>query len=302
MDRIDKGILSDLAANCRTTFGVLSKRYGISSSAIKKRVKKLEESGVIFGYTLLFSRAMIGANPLFGLLETDGSQDEEEFVLQLGQNDKIIAAASYSGAHYALVAEYRNSQELWDIGAYLRSFNCVERVEMHQLLDQPGDTMNLSRLHLRLINYLIDDPRMSIASLAEKAGFTAKRARKLVNELVESNAIYFRALLELDAAGSIPFLARITWNEKAVDHNVIVKWLKETFPLTLWETYISVGTPIIICLITGNNLREVDLTTRSIRRHEHIQTVRVLINKHHKYFTSNRHKAIRELLEREGIC
>lgn len=264
-------------------------------------MKKLEESGIIHGYSVVLSQAMLGANHVFGLLKTDGSQDEEEFVTQLGKNDKIIAAASYTGGHYALIAEYRNSQELWDIGAYLRSFNCVEHVEIHQLLINPGETMELTRLHLRVLNYLIDDPRMPIASLAKKSGFTARRARKLVSELVESRAVFFRALLELGAAASIPFLMRITWNEKTVDHQEIRTWLNETFSLSLWDIYISVGTPIIICLFTGENLTEVDQISRITRRHEHIQTVQVLISKHHQYFDGLRNTVLKELLKSEDL-
>jgi DNA-binding Lrp family transcriptional regulator len=301
MDAIDKGILNYLASNCRITYRELSTKFNISSSAIKKRVKKLEESGVIEGYGINLSRAMTGTNLLFGFLGTDGSQDEEDFVETLGKQDMFVAAASYTGSHYALVAEFRNSQDLWEIGAFLRNFSSVITIETHQLLGSQGSTMELTKLHLRVINVLLDDPRMSIVDIAEKTGLTSRRVRRLVNELVEGQAIIFRSFNELGKAGSIPFLMWITWNEKETDHNAIRDWLNKTFSLSLWESFISAEAPIMICLLTGEDLTEVDSIARVTRRHPHIPTVTVQIGKYHKYFPGLSHRILIKILEEAGL-
>lgn len=301
LDNIDKGILMELAHNCRITYRELALNYGISSSAIKKRVKKLEDTGIIHQYRVQLSKAMTGSELLFGLLLTDGSQDEEEFVNQLGKHPQIIAAASYTGGHYALVAEYRNSQELWDVTSFLRSFKCVNTVETHQILSHQGSTMSLSKLHLLVLNSLIDDPRKSIASIAEQTRLTARRVRRLVKELVEGEAVHFTVLLELGEAESIPFLMRITWDEKAVDYHTLITWLNEKFPLSLWETYISVDSPVLICLFTGENLNEVDSISRTTRRYKPVQTVTVIIAKHHNYFPGPRDQSMNSLLKETGL-
>lgn len=297
MDIIDKGILGDLRANCRITYRELSIRYGITSSAIKKRVRKLEESGIIHGYTITLSHAMIGANVLFGLLKTDGSQDEEEFVRQIGKNEKVLAAAAYTSGNYALIAEYRNSQELYEIGAFLRSFGCVENIELHQLLETSGSKMKFSKLHLRVLRYLINDPRMPIAALAEKSGLTARRARKVVNELLQSNAVSFRALLELGVAASISFLMRVTYNEKDVEYQSLVDWLKETFAHALWDVYISVEGPLLYLLFAVNTLSELTYIAQQVRRFKHVQTVQVIINKYHQFFPGLRVKILNQLIQ-----
>lgn len=301
LDNIDKGILIELTNNCRITYRELALNYGISSSAIKKRVKKLEDTGIIHQYRVQLSKAMTGSELLFGLLLTDGSQDEEEFVNQLGKHPQIIAAASYTGGHYALVAEYRNSQELWDVTSFLRSFKCVNTVETHQILSHQGSTMTLSKLHLLVLNSLMDDPRKSIASIAEQTKLTARRVRRLVKELVEGKAVHFTVLLELGEAESIPFLMRITWDEKAVDHHALITWLNDKFPLSLWETYISVDSPVLICLFTGENLNEVDFISRTTRRYEPVHTVTVIITKHHNYFPGPRDQSLNSLLKETGL-
>ncbi len=297
MDEVDKGLLTDLSDNCRTTYRELAIKYNISSSAIKKRVKKLEDTGIIAGYRLLLTPEMAGVNFLFGMLSTDGSQDEAAFVLTLGGNEKIIAAASYTGGHYALIAEYRDSQDLWEIGAFLRTFDCVHNIETHQLLYPKGKSMEFSKLHLRVMKTLIEDPRMSIVDIARRSKLTARRVRKLVNELIEGQAVRFTAYYELAAAGSIPFLMRISWDEHATDHQAIAAWLNKTFAGSLWETYISVEAPIMISLLTGENLNEVDNIARTTRRHEHIPTVTVQISKHHQYFSGLRTQVLKRLIK-----
>ena len=104
LDSIDLGILHDLNNNCRVTFQGLSRKYGISANAIRKRVVKLEESGVIAGYHVRLSLAAIGSEMIFGLLSTDGSKDEEEFTNLIGQSPYILAAASYTNGLYAFLA------------------------------------------------------------------------------------------------------------------------------------------------------------------------------------------------------
>jgi len=298
LDDIDKGILSDLSNNCRITYRELATKYNISSSAIKKRVKKLEDTGIIAGYRLQLSLEMAGVNLLYGMLTTDGSQDEAEFVNTLGGNDKVIAAASYTGGTYALIAEFRDSQDLWDIGAFLRSFECVHNIETHQLLNPPGHTMEFSKLHLRILKTLMEEPRLSIVDIANQSGLTARRVRKLVTELIASKAVRFSAFVELGVAGSIPFLMRMTWDERATDHQAIISWLNETFVASLWETYISVEAPIIISLLVAETLTEVDAIARSTRRHKHIPRVTVQISQHHNYFPGLRREVLLALLKK----
>jgi DNA-binding Lrp family transcriptional regulator len=297
LDSIDKGILRDLSENCRITYRELALKFNISSSAIKKRVKKLEDTGIIDGYRLQVTPKMAGINLLYGMLTTDGSQDEATFVNTLGANDKIIAAASYTGGNYALIAEFRDSQDLWEIGAFLRTFDCVHHIETHQLLRPLGHSMEFSKLHLRILKTLNDDPRMSIVDIAEKSRLTARRVRKLVNEIIEGKAIKFSAFVELGAAGSIPFLMRMTWDERATDHGAIHSWLEETFAPNIWETYISVEAPIIISLLTAETLTEVDTIARTTRRQKNIPTVTIQISKHHNYFPGLRSQMLTELIK-----
>jgi Lrp/AsnC family leucine-responsive transcriptional regulator len=298
LDLIDKGILSDLLENCRITYEELSRKHGISSNAVKKRVQKLEESGVIHRYSIRLSLAMLDAQFLFGLIQTDGSQDEETLVNRIGESPSIVAAAAYSDGHYALLAEYVSTVELMELGSHLRTLDGVEEVELHTLVSSRGTKTDLSNQQLMILYHLREDPRMSIVDLARETGMTARRVRRLVTELVEGDSIRFTANLELAEAGSIPFLARVGWNEKKADYRDVLGSLMGKYPDSLWEWYISVSEPVIFCLFTAEDLNEMNSKAREIRQQDFVDRVKVIVSSYHDGFGGPRSRRLDEMIQK----
>ena len=60
MDKIDLEILRTLQENGRITNSDLAKRVGLSAPSVLERVRKLEESGVITGYTARIDPDQVG--------------------------------------------------------------------------------------------------------------------------------------------------------------------------------------------------------------------------------------------------
>lgn len=60
LDVVDRRILRALQRDGRTTYDVLAQEVGLSASAALRRVKRLEESGVITGYVALLSPEVAG--------------------------------------------------------------------------------------------------------------------------------------------------------------------------------------------------------------------------------------------------
>jgi Lrp/AsnC family leucine-responsive transcriptional regulator len=63
LDKLDKAILRLLQKNGRETYDVVGEQVGLSSSAVLRRVKRLEEAGVIDRYVALVKPEAVG----FGL-------------------------------------------------------------------------------------------------------------------------------------------------------------------------------------------------------------------------------------------
>jgi Lrp/AsnC family transcriptional regulator, leucine-responsive regulatory protein len=60
LDKKDRLIITALQEDARQSLASLGKRIGLSQPAISERVKKLEEAGVIDGYTAKINLAAIG--------------------------------------------------------------------------------------------------------------------------------------------------------------------------------------------------------------------------------------------------
>jgi Lrp/AsnC family leucine-responsive transcriptional regulator len=60
LDKLDKAILRRLQDNGRETYDVIGEQVGLSSSAVLRRVKRLEEAGVIDRYVALVKPEAVG--------------------------------------------------------------------------------------------------------------------------------------------------------------------------------------------------------------------------------------------------
>lgn len=60
IDLVDEKLLKALVANVRTTHAELARLVGLSAPSVAERVKRLEEAGVIKGYTLAVDPESVG--------------------------------------------------------------------------------------------------------------------------------------------------------------------------------------------------------------------------------------------------
>ena len=60
LDKLDRSILRCLQDNGRETYDVIGERIGLSPSAVLRRVKRLEEAGVIARYVALVKPEAVG--------------------------------------------------------------------------------------------------------------------------------------------------------------------------------------------------------------------------------------------------
>lgn len=60
LDKLDKAILRCLQLNGRETYDLVGEQVGLSASAVLRRVKRLEESGIIDSYVALVRPEAVG--------------------------------------------------------------------------------------------------------------------------------------------------------------------------------------------------------------------------------------------------
>src|SRR5436190_22905390 len=79
LDKTDKIILAELQQNARQSINELAAKAGLSASSCHRRVKLLEEAGVITRYTATLDRMALGLANEFFVEVSLSAQTEEAF-------------------------------------------------------------------------------------------------------------------------------------------------------------------------------------------------------------------------------
>lgn len=123
LDRIDIALLNELQRDSRQTVLQLAERVGLSGTPCWKRVKALEEAGVITGYTALVDRDRVGLGQCV-IAELNLDRHSEDVVRQFEQavaaTPQIVSCWSTTG-----VADYVIKVLVPDIAGYERFLHGV---------------------------------------------------------------------------------------------------------------------------------------------------------------------------------
>ncbi|ENN96164.1 AsnC family transcriptional regulator [Methanocaldococcus villosus KIN24-T80] len=116
LDEKDRKILEILMKDARKPFTEIAKELNTSESSIRKRIKKMEENGIIKGYTVVIEPAKIGYNviALTGF-DTD-PQDVLDVAKELCKFEEVKKVFTSTGDHMIMTEIWaRDGSELKEI-------------------------------------------------------------------------------------------------------------------------------------------------------------------------------------------
>jgi DNA-binding Lrp family transcriptional regulator len=104
LDRTDHEILALLEENARRTMGDIAQRVALSTSAVKRRIDRMEASGVILGYTVVADQAKLGRHiQAFTEVRFAGTADMGEITTTATRLPEVQAVFTTAGDPDALV-------------------------------------------------------------------------------------------------------------------------------------------------------------------------------------------------------
>ena len=119
MTDADCRILRILQSEGRVFASELARRTGMSETSCLRRMKSLEEAGVILGYQAVVDRRQIGLSITALILVSTNQRTETDrkgFLRAITRNPQIVSCAAVSGSHdYVLEAVVRDIDELSDL-------------------------------------------------------------------------------------------------------------------------------------------------------------------------------------------
>jgi Lrp/AsnC family transcriptional regulator for asnA, asnC and gidA len=103
LDEVDRKILRDLQRDARISFKVVAQKIGVSEATIFVRVRKMQERGVIKGFTALVAPEAVG-KPLTAIVLIRANPKVFTGVLDaLTKIDDIYEIYDVTGQYYSIV-------------------------------------------------------------------------------------------------------------------------------------------------------------------------------------------------------
>jgi DNA-binding Lrp family transcriptional regulator len=140
MDTLDMAILAALSENGRLSQVELAERIPLSPTAIARRIRALEEKGVIEGYQARVSRPALGLT-MTALVQISLKSQSEEL---LAAFEKAVAAAPS-----VISCHLMSGEDDYMLMVLARDLADFERIHRHELSRLPGVTRLRSSFALR---------------------------------------------------------------------------------------------------------------------------------------------------------
>jgi DNA-binding Lrp family transcriptional regulator len=273
---IDKRIIVELVYNSRLPYRVLARHFGLTVKAVRKRVSKLREQGVIQRFVLSLHRTLCGVSEdtrqVVGQIWTNTSEDEEQLIQQIGQEQSLYRVFKTTRKTYGFSGFVAGFQGLAELTEYLQGLPGVTHIESDTLLFifSPGYLPQLSQIkipdacefstnQLDLIRCLRANPRMPIAELARQTDQTVRRVRKTINMFTETRCITFQTRWDLSAAGQTDAYIRIHIDLNKISREEFAKWLYDKYPFECWDAQYIIDKPdTILQFVSAHNLHIID--------------------------------------------
>lgn len=133
MDKIDYEILSCLKDNGREKASVISEKINLSVSAVLERIKKLEQQGIIKGYTVVTDKKLLGMG-MIAIMEVSLEHPKyyDAFTKMIGETKEIVSCYYLTGDFDFVLKIYAaDSDDLENIHRRIKSMKGVSNTRTH---------------------------------------------------------------------------------------------------------------------------------------------------------------------------
>jgi Lrp/AsnC family leucine-responsive transcriptional regulator len=131
LDNVDRHILSILQEDCTLQLAKIGERVGLSAPSVAERIKKLEESGIIRGYTAILDARKLGKDiTAFIGVFIDHPKLIKNFEKEIDRLEAVQECHHVTGEHTVLLkVKVDNTSVLEELIRRIRSIDGVTRTE-----------------------------------------------------------------------------------------------------------------------------------------------------------------------------
>jgi DNA-binding Lrp family transcriptional regulator len=208
-----------------------------------------------------------------------------------------------NGGAYLIAGEHPSSTMLAELGNSLRDLNEVKDVEFHSMHTtdiEQGVMAEFSRVQLKILKCLSQDPRMQISEIAEMTGMASKTVRRGLRELMDGGKVRFTVSIDPVVVGIVDIFLRITWNDEMISEDELVEWLWREYPDECWYPWTSDSDSVIIADFFVGSLLDAERISTRIREAPFVTSSTLLVSLSASKFPYYTEMKLQEILK--DVC
>lgn len=210
LDAKDFRLLVVLHEDARASYRALGRRVGLTAPAVRERLRRMQTKGVFHGFWLTPDPQCLGRQDLLVLFSGDRTRDDLESALRVP--DVAWVAWKTDGGL---------TVQMWphDAETAVRQLSAALGAPPYgQTIAEPSSHEPLSDLDWRIMEALVDDPRLPLGELCKRTGLSSKTVRRRLLRMRRVGAVYITPKLgHLGDAGEIVFPLLVTGSVRAPD-------------------------------------------------------------------------------------
>ncbi len=249
MDEIDFFLLKKLVGNSRLTFRELADMTDMSISGIHKRIRSLEDDGIINAY--IARPSIIALKYLWvAIFGTSHAKSMNNVSNELGQHENVSMVAITGGKFIYIKAYLRDISELQEYSSHVSKVAHISEPSIG-IVDVPYITTPepLTSIDYKILKTLNRDARKPTSDIADDIGISAKTVRKRLNRMIEHKLVSFTIQWTPMYENSYFTLFYLFLNE-GTDLNSTIQHLNKKFSKNIAYCLTFSNIPHLILLIT----------------------------------------------------
>lgn len=271
LDKLDMQILSRLLNDCRKSDRQIGKEIGISGGAVKARILKMENLGVIENFSLKIEPPALGYGIFYIVITGQEVRDVLNQITLVGEPFLIVPCVG--GITVCGIIAKDNVKQKIELAK-----NLMKEVRVISIFEaeNPGINSNLTKTDLKIINELMKNPRERIEIIARKTKFSTKTVTRSIEKLQNDDAIQFTLVYEpTKLEGFIPH-AILTWISG--DLKIMLEKLEKNFAEDFLQKPFIAKNQIVL-FFYSNNIFKMDEITQKIRESPGVEAADLFIPK-----------------------
>jgi Lrp/AsnC family leucine-responsive transcriptional regulator len=168
VDSIDLGILDSLQENCKQSLAQIGEKVGLKAPSVLERIHKLEEAGVILGYTALIDARRVGKDvTAFIGVSLGHPKHIESFESELASVPDVLESHHVTGGHTLMLkVKTANTATLEQLIDWVRRIEGVTRTETSVVLSTQREGLRVA----------LEEERSAHRAREQRGGARARRA------------------------------------------------------------------------------------------------------------------------------